>query len=108
MSEVAARHEADVSLDSIQVAFFLSDGTTARAEYPENPDPCAAVEALIMDKKRSGSGIAVDSLDSEQARAPRDSLRRITSSLGLCVDLAGGKFGSVAASILRAGWPSCG
>jgi hypothetical protein len=64
MSSVAARHKTDVSLTEVQVAYYLSDGTTARASYPStNADPVEAVEALIREKKRSGSGLAVDSLD---------------------------------------------
>jgi hypothetical protein len=72
VSEVAARHFADPSLTEITVAFYLSDGTTARASYPNPPqgtDPTEAVEALIREKKRSGSGIAVDSMDSETGGA---------------------------------------
>jgi hypothetical protein len=64
VNSVAARHAADVSLTEVHVAYYLSDGTTARASYPStNADPTEAVEALIREKKRAGSGLAVDSLD---------------------------------------------
>lgn len=64
MSNVAARHAADPSLTEVSVTYYLSDGTTARASYPgTNADPVEAVEALIREKKRLGSGLAVDSLD---------------------------------------------
>jgi hypothetical protein len=65
MTELAARHAADLTLIELTVAYYLSDGTTARASYPydSNTDPAEAVEALIREKKRSGSGIAVDSMD---------------------------------------------
>jgi hypothetical protein len=72
VSEVAARHFADPSLTEIAVAFYLSDGTTARSSYPippEGTDPSEAVEELIRKKKRAGAGIAVDSMDSETGGA---------------------------------------
>ena len=66
MTELAARHAADPTLTELTVAYYLSDGTTARASYPySNTDPAEAVEALIRDKKRQSKGLAVDSLDSE-------------------------------------------
>jgi hypothetical protein len=67
-TETTARLAVDPSLTSVLVAYYLSDGTTARARYPWDgkSDAVEAVETLIREKKRSGSGLAVDSLDSEQ------------------------------------------
>jgi hypothetical protein len=68
MTELAARHAADLTLTELTVAYYLSDGTTARASYPydSNTDPAEAVEALIKEKKRAGKLLAVDSLDIAQ------------------------------------------
>lgn len=66
MPEVAARHAADPSLTEVTVAYYLSDGTTARASYPnpsEGTDFVEAIERLIIEKKRTGKLLAVDSLD---------------------------------------------
>jgi hypothetical protein len=67
-TETTARLAADPSLTSVLVAYYLSDGTTGRARYPWDgqSDAVEAVEMLIKEKKRSGSGLAVDSLDSDQ------------------------------------------
>lgn len=65
MNELTARHDQDLTLTELTVAYYLSDGTTARASYPySDTDPAEAVEALIREKKRAGKGIAVDSFDS--------------------------------------------
>ena len=62
MGEVAARHAVDISVTEVQVAYYMSDGSTARAQYPStNTDPTAAVEALLKEKKQSGAALAVDS-----------------------------------------------
>jgi hypothetical protein len=67
VGEVAARHAVDISVTEVQVAYYMSDGSTARAQYPStNTDPTAAVEALLKEKKQSGAALAVDSLDSDQ------------------------------------------
>jgi hypothetical protein len=68
-TETAARLAADPSLERVQVAYYLSDGSTARASYPWDgqSDAVEGVETLIKEKRRSGSGLAVDSLDSNQA-----------------------------------------
>ena len=52
MTELAARHAADLTLTELTVAYYLSDGTTARASYPydSNTDPAEAVEALIRER----------------------------------------------------------
>jgi hypothetical protein len=65
-TETGARLAADPSLTSVSVAYYLSDGSTGRASYPWDgqSDAVEAVEALLREKKRSGSGLAVDSLDS--------------------------------------------
>ena len=67
-TETTARLVADPSLTSVSVAYYLSDGSTARARYPWDGqgDAVEAVETLIREKRRSGSGLAVDSLDSDQ------------------------------------------
>jgi hypothetical protein len=48
------------------VAYYLSDGSSGRAKYPwdNQGDPVEAVQNLIREKKRSGSLLSVDSLDS--------------------------------------------
>ena len=69
-SETAARLAADPSLDRVAVAYHLSDGTTARATYPWDgqDDIVETVEALVREKRRTGRGLAVDSLDSDQGQ----------------------------------------
>ena len=69
MTETGARLAADPSLTSVAVAYYLSDGSTARATYPWDgqSDAVEAVETLIREKQRTGSGLAVDSLDSDQS-----------------------------------------
>jgi hypothetical protein len=66
-SETTARLEADPSLTSVAVAYYMSDGSTARASYPwdRQGDPVEAVETLLREKRRAGAGLAVDSLDSD-------------------------------------------
>lgn len=68
VTEPAARLVADPSLTRVAVTYYLADSTTARATYPwdGHSDLADAVESLIRAKKRSGSGLAVDSLDSDQ------------------------------------------
>ena len=66
MSELAARPQSDLSLDHVQIALYLSDGTTARLSFPapENgTDPAEAFRALVNLKKRSGHWLSVDSMD---------------------------------------------
>jgi hypothetical protein len=66
LSEVAARHLADLSLDHVQIALWLSDGTTARIAFPtpENgTDPADAFRALVNLKRRTGDWLQVDSMD---------------------------------------------
>lgn len=67
-SETTARLEADPSLTSVSVAWYLSDGTTARSSFPWDgqADSVEALENLLRDKRSSGYGLAVDSLDSDQ------------------------------------------
>jgi predicted DNA-binding WGR domain protein len=52
----------------VSVAYYLSDGSTARARYPFDgqSDAVEEVETLIREKRRTGFGLAVDSLDSDQ------------------------------------------
>ena len=67
-TETAARLTADPSLTFVAVAYYLSDGSTARACYPFDgqSDAVEAVETLLREKRRASSGLAFDSLDSDQ------------------------------------------
>jgi hypothetical protein len=67
-SELGARLAADPSLTSLVVAFYLSDGSTARStfKWDGKPDAIEAVENLLTEKLRLRSSLAVDSLDSDQ------------------------------------------
>lgn len=66
MGEVAARHFADRSLDHVQIALWLSDGTTARVAFPapeHGTDAADAFRALVNLKRRTGEWLQVDSMD---------------------------------------------
>jgi hypothetical protein len=54
---------ADLTTPGILVAFYLSDGTTARAHYPAGT--IEDVETTLSLAKRSGKLLAVDSADSD-------------------------------------------
>ena len=52
-------------MSEVDVAYYLADGSTARARYPHdgNSDPIDAITALLNDKARSGKLLEVDSID---------------------------------------------
>jgi hypothetical protein len=58
---------ADLTTPGILVAFYLSDGTTARARYPAGT--IEDVETTLSLAKRSGKLLAVDSADSDDDHA---------------------------------------
>jgi hypothetical protein len=66
LGEVAARHLADPFLGHVQIALWLSDGTTARVAFPTpqgGTDPADAFRALVNLKRRTGEWLQVDSMD---------------------------------------------
>jgi hypothetical protein len=56
---------ADLVKPGVAVSYHLSDGSTGRARYPfpAGSDPVEGVENLLTDKRRTGSLLAVDSID---------------------------------------------
>jgi hypothetical protein len=56
---------ADLVKPGVAVSYHMGDGSTARARYPfpAGSDPMEGVENLLRDKRRTGSLLAVDSLD---------------------------------------------
>jgi hypothetical protein len=68
MTENADNLIADLVARGVLVSFWLCDGTTARQRYPWDggDDLAEAVETTISVAKRSGKGILVESLDSEE------------------------------------------
>jgi hypothetical protein len=53
MSELAARHAGDLPLTEVTVAYYLSDGITARASYPfdANTDSAEGLSKLSSEKR---------------------------------------------------------
>jgi hypothetical protein len=65
MSESPDNLIANLVQQGVAVAFYLSDGTTARQRYPwdSGKDLAEAVELTISVAKRTGKGIQVESMD---------------------------------------------
>ena len=65
MSESSEPLIADLVMPGVAVSYHLGDGSTGRARYPfpAGSDPVEGVENLLRDKRRTGSLLAVDSID---------------------------------------------
>jgi hypothetical protein len=59
---------ADLVKPGVAVSYHLSDGSAGRARYPfpAGSDPLEGVENLLRDKRRTGSLLAVDSIDDDE------------------------------------------
>jgi hypothetical protein len=58
----------DLVKPGVQVSYHMGDGSTARCAYPfpAGSDPLEGVENLLREKRRTGSLLAVDSIDDDE------------------------------------------